>query len=131
MSATIVIGMKVIITAMGNDLNSQVDPRFGRCKYFLTVDTETMEFEATPNGNQDAMGGVGVQAAQTVANKGVDALLTGSVGPNAFQTLSAAGLKIYTGAHGTIKEVLEQFKQGELKESSNSTVGSHSGMRNR
>ena len=108
MSATIVIGMKVIITAMGSDLNSQVDPRFGRCKYFLTVDTETMEFEATLNGNQDAMGGAGVQAAQTVANKGVDALLTGSVGPNAFQTLSAAGLKIYTGAHGTIKEVLEQ-----------------------
>jgi len=123
--------MKVIITAMGSDLNSQVDPRFGRCKYFLTVDTETMEFEATLNGNQDAMGGAGVQAAQTVANKGVDALLTGSVGPNAFQTLSAAGLKIYTGAHGTIKEVLEQFKQGELKESSDSTVGSHFGMRNR
>lgn len=128
---TIVITMKVAITAMENDLNSQVDPRFGRCKYFLTVDTETMKFEVTRNDNQEAIGGAGIQAAQTVANKGVVALITGSVGPNAFQTLSAAGLKVYTGAHGTIKEVIEQFKQGELKESSNSNVGSHFGMRDR
>ena len=123
--------MKVTITAMENNLDSQIDPRFGRCKFFVTVDTETLEFEATPNKNQSAMGGAGIQAAQTVANKGVDAVITGSIGPNAFQTLSAANLKVYTGGKGTIKEVIEQFKKGELIESSSSTVGSHFGMRNR
>ena len=131
MSAHNVIDMKVIITAMENNLESPIDPRFGRCKFFLTVDTESLEFEATENENNRAMGGAGIQAAQTVANKEVDAVITGSVGPNAFQTLSAAGLKVYTGAHGTIKEIIEQFKQGNLKETSSSTVGSHFGMKNK
>ena len=122
--------MKVIITAMGNNLDAQVDPRFGRCKFFITVDIDTMEYDVINNENQSAMGGAGVQSAQIVANKGVDAVITGTVGPNAFQTLSAAGLKIYIGAQGSIKEVIEKFKKGELKESATSTVGSHFGMTN-
>ena len=121
--------MKVIITAMEENLDAPVDPRFGRCKFFLTVNTDTMEFEVTPNDNQSAMGGAGIQAAQIIANKGVDVVITGTVGPNAFKTLSAAGLKVYTGAQGSIREAIEQFKQGQLTESVTSTVGSHYGLK--
>lgn len=122
--------MKITITARDNHLDADVDPRFGRCKYFLFIDTETLNVEAYTNNQQNAMGGAGIQAAQYVANKSVDAVITGSVGPNAFQTLNAAGLKIYTGAHGTVKEALDQFKNGDLSECTQATVGAHAGMRN-
>jgi predicted Fe-Mo cluster-binding NifX family protein len=121
--------MKVTITARDNHLDADVDPRFGRCKYFLFIDTETMNVEAYANNQQSTMGGAGIQAAQYVANKDVNAVITGSVGPNAFQTLNAAGLKIYTGARGTVKEALEQFKNGDLSECTQATVGAHDGMR--
>jgi len=79
--------MKIAISASGSDLSSSVDPRFGRCPFFLLVDTDTMEFEAVENSNVSAMSGAGIQSAQFIANKGAKALLTGSCGPNAFQTL--------------------------------------------
>ena len=90
--------MKVGITSNGENLDSDIDQRFGRCKYFIIVDTETMDFEALSNENMMASGGAGIQAAQTIANKGVEAVITGNIGPNAFQTLAAAGIKIYTDA---------------------------------
>ena len=121
--------MKVGISSTGENLDANVDQRFGRCKYFLIVDTESMEFEVLSNENAMASGGAGIQTAQTIANKGVDAVLTGNVGPNAFQTLSAAGIKVFTGASGTIKESIEKYKKGELKETEAPNVGSHSGMR--
>jgi predicted Fe-Mo cluster-binding NifX family protein len=121
--------MKITITARDNHLDADVDPRFGRCRYFLFIDTETMNVEAYTNNQQSAMGGAGIQAAQYVANKDVDVVITGSVGPNAFQTLHAAGLKIYTGAQGKVKDVLEQFRNGKLHESTQATVGAHAGMR--
>ncbi len=87
-----------------------------------------MKFEAIPNVAAGAMGGAGIQAAQTVASRGVKVLITGNVGPNAFQALSAAGIKIATGAFGTVREVIEKYKRGELKETSMPTVGGHFGM---
>lgn len=120
--------MKVIVTATGETLDAAVDPRFGRCQYFVMVDTETLDFSAHDNSQKNAMGGAGVQAAQYVANEGVDAVVTGSVGPNAFQTLSAAGVKVFTGAQGTVKEAVDAFNQGSLQETAASTVGSHHGM---
>jgi len=120
--------MKVCVTSEGQGLDSTVDPRFGRCKYFVFADTDTLEFEAVTNPNIDSMGGAGIQSAQVVASKGAKAVITGNVGPNAFQTLQAAGIKIYIGASGTIKEAIENFKKGELKETSNASVGSKSGM---
>ena len=120
--------MKIGITAMGKNLDADVDQRFGRCRYFIIVDTESMDFETLSNENVMASGGAGVQAAQTIVNKGIEAIITGNVGPNAFQTLSAAGIRIYTGASGTVREVIEKYKKGEFEETENPNVGSHSGM---
>ena len=120
--------MKVGITSTGENLDADVDQRFGRCKYFLIVDADSMEFEVLSNENAMASGGAGIQTAQTIAKTGVEAVLTGNVGPNAFQTLSAAGIKVFTGASGTIKESIEKYKKGELNETEAPNVGSHSGM---
>jgi len=106
--------MKVAVTATGVDLNAPVDPRFGRAQYFIIVDLETMEFEAIPNPNINAMGGAGIQSAQLLGNKGVGAVITGQVGPNAFQTLSAIGVPIYQAMGGTVVQAVEAFKAGRL-----------------
>jgi predicted Fe-Mo cluster-binding NifX family protein len=119
--------VKLCITTVGDSLDSNVDPRFGRAAYFLIINPETMQFEALPNVAASGMSGVGIQAAQTIAGKGVKTVLTGNVGPNAFQALSAAGIKVIVGASGTVKEVIEKYKKGELKEGSSPTVGGHFG----
>ena len=120
--------MKIGITSTGENLDAEMDQRFGRCRYFIIVDTESMEFETLSNENAMASGGAGIQAAQTIANKGVEAVITGNVGPNAFQTLSAAGITVFTGATGTIKEIIEKYKKGELNKTESASVGSHFGM---
>ena len=120
--------MKICVSAVANSLDAQLDPRFGRCPYFVIVDSESMQFEAISNVASSATGGAGIQAAQTIAGKGVTVLITGNVGPNAFQALSAAGIRIVTGAFGTVKEVIEKYKRGELKETGAPTVGGHFGM---
>jgi predicted Fe-Mo cluster-binding NifX family protein len=120
--------MKICVSAASGNLEAQVDPRFGRCPYFVIVDTESMKFEAIPNTASGAMGGAGIQAAQIIAGKGTKVLMTGNVGPNAFQALSATGIKVVTGASGTVKEVVERYKRGELTETSAPTVRGHFGM---
>lgn len=120
--------MKICITSEGGNLDSKVDPRFGRCQYFIIVDTETLEFEAMGNPNIESMGGAGIQSAQLVASKQVKAVVTGNVGPNAFQTLQAAGIEVFTGASGTVKEAIEKYKKGEFKANSSASVGSKSGI---
>ncbi len=123
--------MKICVTSEGGNLDSKVDPRFGRCQYFIIVDTDTLEFEAIVNPNIESMGGAGIQSAQLVASKQVKAVVTGNVGPNAFQTLQAAGVGIFTNASGTIKEAIEKYKKGEFKAVSGPSVVSHSGMPNK
>ena len=120
--------MKIGISSTGKDLDDQVDSRFGRCQYFLIVDTDTMSFEYISNESAMASGGAGIQAAQSVAKAGVEAVITGNMGPNAFQTLSAAGIKVVTGVSGTVKDAVEKYKKGELKETTAPSVGSHFGM---
>lgn len=120
--------MKVAVSAMEENLESQIDPRFGRCLYFIIVDVDSMNYEAVHNDSAMASGGAGIQAAQSVAGMGVEAVITGNVGPNAFQTLSASGIKIVTGANGIVRDAVVRYKKGELKETSSPTVGSHSGM---
>jgi len=121
--------VKVAITSQGDSLDAQVDLRFGRCPYFIIIDLEGRKIEAVPNPASGAMGGAGPQAAQTIADKGVETVITGNVGPNAFQTLKAANIKIYQGASGTVKETLTKYENGELKELSNSSVPGHFGLR--
>ena len=116
------------MTATAGDLNAQLDPRFGRSQYFVIVDSDTMAFEAVPNEAVNAPGGAGIQAAQAMVNKGVDVVISGNMGPNAFQVLSTAGVKIATGAYGTVKEAVEMYKSGKLSETGTSTVAAHTGM---
>ncbi|KYK28504.1 dinitrogenase iron-molybdenum cofactor biosynthesis protein [Thermoplasmatales archaeon SG8-52-1] len=121
--------MKIVISSTGEDLNAQVDPRFGRCRYFLIIDIETMKYESISNESSTSSGGAGIQAAQIVARTGAEVVLTGNMGPNAFQTLSAAEIKVFTGANGTIKDVIEKYKKGELKKIESATVERHFGMK--
>lgn len=120
--------MKIAISASGPDLNSQVDPRFGRCPYFIIADPDTLEFEAVPNSSAGAMSGAGIQTSQMIANKGAEVVLTGSCGPNAFQTLSAAGIQVIVGVVGTVQDAIQRFKSGQLQPTSQPNVPSHFGM---
>ena len=118
--------MKVVITAQGPDLTSDVDPRFGRAAWLQVVDTETGQHEAVDNAeNLDAMQGAGVQAAQSVAQLGAAVLLTGHCGPKAFQTLQAAGVKIYTGVTGKVQEALDKLAAGQLQPADGHDVDAH------
>ena len=119
--------MKICVTSTGATMDSAVDPRFGRCQYFVIVDSETMEHEAMQNPSIGASGGAGIQAAQTVAGKGVGVVVTGNVGPNATQTLGAAGIEIVTGASGTVSDAVEQYKSGRLQQTESPTVPEYSG----
>lgn len=121
-------GGKICVTSEGNTLDSRVDPRFGRCRYFIIIDTDSLEFEAIENSNINSMGGAGIQSGQFIVSKAAKAVITGNVGPNAFQTLQAAGVEIFTGASGSVKEVIEKYKKGEFKAVSGPSVSSHSGM---
>jgi len=120
--------MKVAVSATTENLNAQLDPRFGRCAYFLVVNPEDMSFEAFNNESALQGGGAGIQAAQFLASQGVKAIITGNCGPNAVQTLSAAGVELFVGQTGTVKEVVERFKEGKLRPTSEATVNSHFGM---
>jgi len=120
--------MKIAISATAPGLDAEVDPRFGRCQYFIIVDPQSMEFEALDNSNAMAAGGAGISTAQMIASKGVEVLLTGNCGPNAYQTLSAAGIQVITGVSGRIKDAVEAYKAGRLQPNTQPSVGSHHGM---
>jgi len=120
--------MKIAVSATGKNLSCQIDPRFGRCQYFIFIDPETMEFEVVENEMLMASGGAGVQAAQMVAQKGANILITGNLGPNAASALSASGIKVYLVPGGTIKDVIEGYRAGNLNEANGATVPPHFGM---
>ncbi|MBW2437363.1 MAG: NifB/NifX family molybdenum-iron cluster-binding protein [Deltaproteobacteria bacterium] len=120
--------MRIAISSSGENLNSQLDPRFGRCAYFLVIDPDEMSFEVFSNENFASGGGAGIQSAQFLASKGVDAVITGNCGPNAVQTLSAAGIELFVAQTGTVKKVIEKFKSGELISTREAAVDDHFGM---
>jgi predicted Fe-Mo cluster-binding NifX family protein len=120
--------MKIAVSAAGTTLETMIDPRFGRCQYFLFVDPETLQFEAVDNSNAMAGGGAGISTAQAIATKGVEAVLTGNCGPNAHQVLSAAGIKVITGVAGKVKDAVQDYKSGKYQVSSQPNVTEHFGM---
>lgn len=120
--------MKIVVTSTGPELSSAADPRFGRCGYFIVVDTDSMDFTAHSNASSSAMGGAGIQAGQFASSLGAEVIVTGAVGPNAARVLSAAGMKVFTGATGTVQQAVDDFKAGKLTESASATVGAHHGM---
>ncbi len=120
--------MKIAVTSTGKTLDSQVDPRFGRAACFAVIDPETMEFNIIENENIAASGGAGVSSAKVVIDSGAEIVLTGNCGPNAERTLTAGGIKLYTGATGTVAEAVELFKSGKLTKASGPNVEPHFGM---
>jgi predicted Fe-Mo cluster-binding NifX family protein len=119
--------MKIAVSSTGKTLDSAIDPRFGRCAYFIILDTEDMSFEVFDNQNVALGGGAGIQSAQFIASKGAVALITGNCGPNAMRTLSAAGVNVVIGQSGTVREAAERFRRGELDASSEANVDAHYG----
>ena len=121
--------MKICITSSGPSLEAEMDPRFGRCQYFIFADPQSLELEVIENPNLAASGGAGIQSAQLVANRGVEAVITGQVGPNAYTTLQAGKVRIITGVAGKVRDLLEKYKKGELTSSAQGpTVQAHFGM---
>ena len=119
--------MKIAITSTGDGLDSRMDARFGRAKYFVIVDTETMECEAIDNTAAESAGGAGITSGQTVADKDVQVVITGNVGPNAMNVLRAADIAVFRGEKVSINENIELYKKGKLTRIT-STVPSHFGM---
>lgn len=119
--------MKIAISSSGNTLDSSLDPRFGRCACFLIIDPADMRYEAFDNYSAAQSGGAGIQTAQFLTDKNVSAVITGHIGPNAVQTLTAACIEIFAEQQGTIKEVVEKYKRGSFKPTTQSTVTSHFG----
>ncbi|MBN2560245.1 MAG: NifB/NifX family molybdenum-iron cluster-binding protein [Phycisphaerae bacterium] len=120
--------MRIAITASGPTLDAAVDPRFGRCPYFLIVDPRDLAFEAIENASVALGQGAGIQSAQLMAEKGVTSVLTGNCGPNAHQTLSAAGIVVIVGCSGAVRDVIQQYKAGQLSATNQPNVAGHSGM---
>ncbi len=120
--------MKVAVSATGPSLDSPIDPRFGRCQYLLIVDSESLDFEAVENPAVMAPGGAGIQAAELVASMGAGAVITGNCGPNAYQVLSAAGIDVFVGASGSVREAIEVYRRGGLRATPAPSVGPYSGI---
>lgn len=119
--------MKLCITAKGKDLESLVDPHFGRARYFLLIDPQTLA--ARPIENAPSAHGAGVQASQLMADQDVGAVLTGSVGPNAYQSLNAAGIAIHIGIVGTARDALAAYLSGTLATVAGPSSQGHGGGR--
>jgi predicted Fe-Mo cluster-binding NifX family protein len=107
--------MKIIVSASGEGLEAQVDPRFGRAAGFVLFDTQTREVRNIDNRQSlNAAQGAGIQAAEAVSRLGAECLITGHCGPKAYRTLQAAGIRVYTGAAGTVGEAIAALEQGRL-----------------
>ncbi|HOP06570.1 MAG TPA: NifB/NifX family molybdenum-iron cluster-binding protein [candidate division Zixibacteria bacterium] len=118
--------MKIAVSAQGTDMNSPVDPRFGRAAHFVIYDTETKNFEVLSNGdNAAAAQGAGIQAAQMVADQAVDMVVSGNMGPKAFQVLRAAGIKMVSWSDGTVQEAIDMIESGQYDLIDQANVGGH------
>ncbi len=107
--------MKILITSRGNSLKSPIDERFGRAEYFVIYDMETKQFEAIRNPFLNDQGGVGVSAAKFAVEKGVDAVISGSYGPNALEILRASNLQLYKAINGSVKDNIDVLEEGRLE----------------
>ena len=120
--------MKICVSSTGNDLYSQVDPRFGRAAHLLVIDTERRHVRPL-GGATGAAHGAGIQAARAVVESGVKTLVTGQIGPNAFDVLDAAGIEVYRTPTDTVEGAIEELEAGHLEKISAPNSRRHSGMR--
>lgn len=121
--------MKLAICAQGKGLEAEVDQRFGRCAYFVIVDTESGKvIDSVSNGSVEASGGAGPQSAQQLSGLGVGAVALSNIGPNAATALQAAKIEVHSGVEGTVNATLQKFLKGNMTPVSGATVSSHAGM---
>ena len=106
--------MKVAISCVGQSLEDDLDPRFGRAAFFLVVDTEKMSFSVIDNAARAASGGAGIAAAQSVIDQHVEAVIAGQLGPNALNVLSSADIALYQGISGSAYSNIIAFNQQKL-----------------
>jgi predicted Fe-Mo cluster-binding NifX family protein len=123
-----VFKVKIAVSSSGTNLNCSIDPRFGRCAYFIIVNTDDMSFGGFDNESIGLGGGAGIQSAQFVASKGAEVVITGNVGPNAVRTLSAAGVQLVVGQMGTVREAIDDYKRGRLKATSEARLSQDYGV---
>jgi len=120
--------MRIAVTSLGETLDSPVDQRFGRARYFIVYDTETHEWSGHDNKqNLQAAQGAGIQAAQAVIELGADAVITGHCGPRAFAALQAGNVEVYTGVSGSVSEAVRSMRENGLMKLRNADVDSHFG----
>lgn len=119
--------MKIAVTSGGDHLEAPLSPVFGRSPAYIFVDTETMEYEVVPNPASGAAGGAGIQAAQFIVEREADAVITGNVGPNAYNVLSSANIPAYLSEAETVEQAVEAFKAGKLDKASDANVPGHFG----
>ena len=122
--------MKIVITSKGDNLESEMDPRFGRCGYFIITDSEDIQnFKAVLNNAAQSSGGAGVKAAQIVIDEDVKAVISGNYGPKAFDSLSAGDVKLYTVKATTVKDAIEVFNSGEARLLDTASAAAHAGLK--
>ena len=118
--------MRIAVTALGPGIEADVDPRFGRARYFVMVDTQGGSVTSVDNTvNLDAAQGAGIQAGRKIVELGAEVVLTGHVGPKAFDTLQAGDVRIFTGAAGKVVEAINAFQAGQLSAAEASDVQGH------
>ena len=120
--------MRIVVSSQGENLDAAASPIFGRCPTYVFVDTETMAFQAVPNPAMNQGGGAGIQAAQFVVNQGAEAVLSGNLGPNAFDVLQAAGVPGYLIVEGTVSQAVEAYREGRLQPMAGPNAAAHAGM---
>ena len=113
--------MKIMITTSNGNIEAQFSPRFGRCAYFIGIDTDSRAWEAFPNPAAGTQGGAGPQAVQFIADQGIEAVISGRYGLNAYSALEAAGIRAFIASQGPVDQVLEEFMSGELEQVSTAT----------
>ena len=113
--------MIVAITSTGNLFYSKVSEKFGRCSYFIIVDTETLKFQSIKNLAEQAQGGAGPKAAELIIKRGVSVLLTGHIGDKAEEALKKGNIKVYD--HLTenlsVREAIDIFLSKQKQEIQN------------
>ena len=119
--------MKIVISAAGRDIESNIDATFGRALFFLIMDTATKKIKVIENKARDRQNGVGITAVNTVENEGIDAVITADIGPLAFETFKLSGVKIYK-AEGKIKDAIRLFEEGKLSEIKKATRPKYTGL---
>lgn len=119
--------MKIALTCIGKEMNDNLDLRFGRCSYFLIFDSSKGVSHTLENKGQSSDGGAGIAAAQQIIDEDVEIVITGSLGPYAYNLMLSSGIKVYASKELPCSQALELFSKGELEEITQAGP-SHMGM---